>query len=234
MNTLFYHHHNQDLRINTTADNNNTGNFTTNIISPSIASSGVQPFCVPVHLIYKNISIDADFVQKYYQYHQYFDLTMRQQLQYNLPHSQQQSINSYNNDIGQVIQIYQNVVNNIKQNCRMHLHNMIFQRCKEVNWLIEGGQEPTSMDDVWSILCTKHKMIQEDGGVWYFLYTNYIVHTLSYTLNNSWVHKGIEDTMSTYHIDLEEPQDRHVCHSFVEVGNVVFDRRNSEFTVKLR
>ncbi len=125
---------------------------------------------------------------------------MIQQLQHNLPTSHQQQINSYNNDIGQVIQMYQNVVIDIEQNCRMHLHNMIFQRCKEVNWLLEGGQEPTSIDDVWSILCTKYNMMQEDGRVQYFSYTYYIICTLSYTMNNSWVHKGIKDTVSTYHI----------------------------------
>ncbi len=42
-------------------------------------------------------------------------------------------------------------------------------------------------------------------------------------MNNSWVHKGIEDTVSTYHIDLEEPQDRHVRHGFVKIGNLVID-----------
>ncbi len=90
----------KNLRIITMADDNNTGNFTTNIEGPSIASSGVQPFCVPVHFINKNTMIDADFAWKYYQYHQFFDLTMIHNLWLNLPHTQQQSINSYNNDIG--------------------------------------------------------------------------------------------------------------------------------------
>ncbi len=62
--------------------------------------------CVPLHFIDKNTTIDTDFAQKYYQYHQYFDLTMIHKLCFNLPHSQQQPINSYNNDIGRVIQIY--------------------------------------------------------------------------------------------------------------------------------
>ncbi len=57
------------LRIITMADDNNTGNFTTNIEGPSIASSGIQPFRVPVHFIDKNTMIDADFAWKYYQYH---------------------------------------------------------------------------------------------------------------------------------------------------------------------
>ncbi len=137
------------------ADNNNTSNFTANIEGQSIAASGIQPFCVLVHFIDKNTTIDTDFAWKYYQYHHYFDLTMIHKLCFNLLHSHQQPINSYNNDIGQVIQIYQNVVNNIKQNWRMHLQNMICQQCKEDNWLLDGGQEPTSMDDVWSILPTK-------------------------------------------------------------------------------
>ncbi len=121
------------LKISIMVDDNNTSNFTANIKGPSIASSGVQPFHVPGHFIDKNTTIDADFAQKYYQYHQYFDLTMIHNLCFNLPHSHQQLINSYNDGIGRVIQIYQNIVNNIKQDCRMHLHNMICQRCKEVN-----------------------------------------------------------------------------------------------------
>ncbi len=145
------------------------------------------------------------------------NILILQQFWYNLPHSHYQPINSYNDDIGWVIQIYQNVVNNIKQNCRIHLHNMIFKRCKEVNWLLEGGHVPTSMDDVSNILCTKYNMIQEDGGVQYFSYAYYIIHTLSYNMNNSWVHKGIEDTVSTYHIDW------HVSHGFVKIGNLVID-----------
>ncbi len=136
--SFFYHNHNKKLRIITMADDNNTGNFTVNIEGPSIASSGVQPFCVPVHFIDKNTTIDAEFARKYYQYHQFFDLTVIHNLRFNISNSQQPPINSYNDDIGRVIQIYQNVVKNIKQNCRMHLHNMICQRCKEVNWLLEG------------------------------------------------------------------------------------------------
>ncbi len=97
---LFYHHHNPKLRIITMADDNNTDNFTANIEGPSIASSGVQPFHVPVHLIDKNTIIDADVARKYYQYNQFFDLTMIHNLWLNLPHTQQQPINSYNDDIG--------------------------------------------------------------------------------------------------------------------------------------
>ncbi len=82
------------------ADDDDTGNFTANIKGPSIASSGIQPFRVPVHFINKNTTIDADFAQKYYQYHQYFDVTMTHNLRFNLPPSQQQPINSYNDDIG--------------------------------------------------------------------------------------------------------------------------------------
>ncbi len=40
---------------------------------------------------------------------------------------------------------------------------------------------------------------------------------------NNWVHKGIDDTMHTYHIELEEPQDRHVCNGFVQIDNLVID-----------
>ncbi len=76
------------LRMVAMADVGNTGNFTTNIKGPSIASSGIQPFHVPVHFIDKNTTIDADFTWKYHQYHQYFDLTMIHKLCFNLPHSQ--------------------------------------------------------------------------------------------------------------------------------------------------
>ncbi len=72
---------------------------------------------------------------------------------------------------------------------------------------------------------TLHKkdMIQEDGGVQYFSYTYYIIHSPSSTMNNSWVHKGVQDTVSNYYIKLEEPQDRHIYHSFVKIGNLVID-----------
>ncbi len=66
-------------------------------------------------------------------------------------------------------------------------------------------------------------MIQEDGGVWYFSYTYYIIHSLSYTMNNSWVHKGVQDTVRNYYIKLEEPQDRNNCHGFVKISNLVID-----------
>ena len=98
------------------AYDDDTSNFTANIEGPSIASSGIQPFCVPVHFIDKNTTIDADFAQKYYQYHQYFDVCVIHNLCFSLPPSQQQPINSYNDDICRVIQIYQNVVKDIKQN----------------------------------------------------------------------------------------------------------------------
>ncbi len=70
---------------------------------------------------------------------------------------------------------------------------------------------------------TKYNMIQEDGGVWCFSYTYYIICILSYNMNNSRVHRVIEDTVSIYHIELEEPQDRHVCHGFAKIGNLDID-----------
>ncbi len=100
---------------------------------------------------------------------------------------------------------------------------MICQRCKDVNWLLEGGQEPKSIANVWGILCRKQDMIQEDGGVQYFSYTYYIINSLSYNKNNSWVHKGVQDTVSNYYIELEESQDRHIHHGFVKIGNLVID-----------
>ncbi len=41
-------------------------------------------------------------------------------------------------------------------------------------------------------------------------------------MNNSWVQKGVEDMVSNKNIELEEPQDRHICHGFVKIGNLVF------------
>ncbi len=43
------------------------------------------------------------------------------------------------------------------------------------------------------------------------------------TMNNSWVHKGVEDTVSNYYIELEEPQYRHICHGFVKINNLVIN-----------
>ncbi len=54
-------------------------------------------------------------------------------------------------------------------------------------------------------------------------HTYYIICPLSYTMNNSWVHKGEEDAVSNYYIELEESQNRHICYSFVKIGNLVID-----------
>ncbi len=42
-------------------------------------------------------------------------------------------------------------------------------------------------------------------------------------MNNSWVQKGVEDTVNTYHIELAEPQDEHVCHGVAKIGILVID-----------
>ncbi len=167
--------------------------------------------------------IDTNFAKKKYHFRQFFDPTKIQQLQNNLQHCQPQSTNGSYNDINCVITIYQDVVNTIKQNCRMHFHNMTCQRCKYQLVARAGGQEPRSMTDVWRILCTKEYMIHDDNGVEYFSYMYYIIHSLSYTMNNSWVHKGVEDAVSNYYIELEEPQNRHICHGFINIGNLVID-----------
>ncbi len=60
-------------------------------------------------------------------------------------HSHPQSTNGSEKDISHVITIYHDVVNNIKQNC---IYNMICQRCMNINWLLEEGQEPRSMADI--------------------------------------------------------------------------------------
>jgi hypothetical protein len=205
------------------ASEDDSGNHHLNNERQSVASCGVRPFRVPPNFIDKNTTIDAEFARKNYHFHQFFDPTKIQQLRHNLQHCQPQSTNGSDDDIYRIIKIYQDVVSTIKQNCRMHLHSMICQRCKDINWLLEGGQEPRSMADVWRILRTKQYMIHDDGGVQYFSYTYYIIRSLSYTMNNSWVHKGVEDAVSNYYIELEEPQDRHIRHGFVKIGNLVID-----------
>ncbi len=47
--------------------------------------------------------------------------------------------------------------------------------------------------------------------------------TLVYSMNNSWVHKGIKDTVVTYYNVIEESQDKHIHHDFVEIGNLLND-----------
>lgn len=205
------------------ADDDITVNETINNTHHSAASAAIQPFRVPLLFIDKNTTIDAEFARKNYHYHIYFDPIKVQQLRHNLSHSHLQHMDRTSDDIGRVIKIYQNVINTIKDNCRMHLNQMICQRCKDINWVLEGGQEPKSIDDVWNILRTKQRMMREDGGVMYFSYTYYIIRTLSYTMNNSWLYKGIEDTVSTYYIELEESQDKHIRHGFVKIGNLVID-----------
>ncbi len=79
------------------------------------------------------------------------------------------------------------------------------------------------MDDVWRILFTKQDMIHEGGGVRYFSYVYCLICTLSYTMNNGWAHKGVEDTASNYYMELEEPQDTQICHGFVKIGNLFID-----------
>ena len=150
------------------ADNDNSGNNTIINSCNSVAMTAVQPFCVPLLFINKNTTIDAKFATKNYHYHVYFNPSKVHQLYHNLSTSHLQQMNSANDDIGHVINIYHNVVNRIKDNCRRHLHDMICQHCKDINWVLEGGQEPKSMDDVWKILHTKQNMIREDGGVRYF------------------------------------------------------------------
>ena len=121
------------------ADNNNSGNNTIINSRISVATTAVQPFCVPLLFIDKNTTIDAEFATKNYHYHVYFDPSKVQQLRHNLSTSNLQQMNSADDDIGRVINIYHNVVNRIKDNCRRHLHDMICQQCKDINWVLEGG-----------------------------------------------------------------------------------------------
>ncbi len=146
------------------ADDNNSGNNTIINSRNSVGTTAVQPFRVPLLFIDKNTTINAKFATKNYHYHVYFDPLKVHQLRHNLSTSYLQQMNSANNDIGHVINIYHNVVNRIKDHCRRHLHDMICKRCKDINWVLEGGKEPKSMDDVWKIHHTKQNMIQEDGG----------------------------------------------------------------------
>ncbi len=139
----------------TMADDNNSSNYNLSNKHQSIDLCSIWSFRVPPIFIDKNTTIDANFSRKNNHFHQFFESTKIQQLWHNLQHCHPQSTNGSDIDISCVITIYQDVVNNIKQNCRIHLHNMICQRCKDINWLLEGVQEPRSMADIWRILCTK-------------------------------------------------------------------------------
>ena len=202
----------------------------------SVGSNVVQPFRVPLKFIDKNTIIDATFARNNYHYYHFFDPSKQQQLRHNLFHPHLHPMDNSDEHITDVINIYHNVVNNIKQNCRIHLHSMICQRCKDINWVLESGQEPRSMDDVWRILSTKQSMIDEDGGVQYFSYTYYIIRTLSYCMNNSWLQKGIDDSVSNYYIELEESCDKHIRHGFLKIGSLVIDslkKRLHDFELSL-
>ncbi len=141
-----------------------------------MASTAIQPFCVPLLFITKNTTVEAEFDRRNYHYHVYFDPTKVQQLCHKLSHSHQQCMDSSSNNIGHMTTIYQNVINTIKENCKMHLHQMICQCFKDINWVLEGGQEPKSIDDKWNILCTKQSMMHKDGGVRYFSLLIYILY----------------------------------------------------------
>ncbi len=113
----------------TMADDNNSGENRFSNRRQSVDLCPVHPFRVPPNFIDKNTTIDANFARKNYHFHQFFDPTKIQQLWHNLQYCHQQSTNGSNDDINHVIMIYQDVVNTIKQNCKIHLHNMI---CKGV------------------------------------------------------------------------------------------------------
>ncbi len=146
------------------AEDDNSGNNTITNSHHSVATTAIQPLRVPLLFIDKTTTIDAEFVTKNYHYHVYFDPSKVQQLCHNLSTSHLQQMNSTNDDIGHVINIYHNVINRIKDNCRQHLLHMICQQYKDIYWVLGGGQEPKCIDDVGNILRTKHNMIQEDGG----------------------------------------------------------------------
>ncbi len=142
-------------------DDNNNSNKTLNNERQSIDSGGVQAFHVPPQFINKTTTIDNNFAKNNYHLDQIFTQPKFHSFSATsgaVIHSQPMAL-MMRSIANCIIKIYQDVVNTIKQNCRMYLHNAICQTCKEVNLLLEGGQEPTSMDDVWSILCTKYNMI---------------------------------------------------------------------------
>ncbi len=95
------------------------------------------------------------------------------------------------------------------------------QQWKDNNWVLNGGQEPKSMNDLWGILHTKYDVVLDDDGVRHFSCTHYILYTLLYTANNSWIHKGMNDTVSTYYIVLEGSQHKHISHSVLQKCNLV-------------
>ncbi len=123
----------------TMADNNNTGNYTLNNKHHIINLAHIQPFCAPP--ILSTRTWQFDFVWRNYHVTQFFDPTKVQQFWNNLPTSHLQSINGSDDKISCFFKICQDVVNNIMQNCRMHLHHKIYQRCKDINWFLPGAQE---------------------------------------------------------------------------------------------
>ncbi len=42
-------------------------------------------------------------------------------------------------------------------------------------------------------------------------------------MNNSWVHQGIEYTVSTYYTELKDSQDKNFYHGIVKIGSLVID-----------
>ncbi len=72
---------------------------------------------------------------------------------------------------------------------------------------------------------TLHKTGHDTQVWWGKVILVHILHhsTVSYMVNNSWVHKRVEDTVSNYYIELGEPQDKLVCHGFVKICNLVID-----------
>ncbi len=155
----------------------------------SITSSDVQPFCAPPCNSLPRTQLLKPILQRIsYQYHPHFDLPKILQIQQNLPIFHQQSFNSSDDDIWLR---YQNVVNYIRQNCRMHLHNMICQMCKDVNWVLEGGrsQSPWMMYEGYFVQ-TRH----DTWGWWGKLLLLYILH-----LDNSCINKWEEYTLFFSH-----------------------------------
>ncbi len=105
----------------------------------------------------------------------HFDATKIQQLQSNLQHCHIQSTNGLDKDISHLITIYRDVVDTIKQNCRMHLYNVVCKRCKDVNWLLEGGKSLSP----WAI----YGGYFAQNRTWYTKMTEYgisPIHTTSY------------------------------------------------------
>lgn len=57
-----------------------------------------------------------------------------------------------------------------------------------------------------------------------FTYLYHIIWVLSYVSQNDWLKKGVQDTVSMYHIEVQEfSNNGHQSHGFVKIGSLVIE-----------